>query len=79
MGFAGYDQWKTAGPREYTPEEERELEARQECERRGIDPDEECADGGVLAWMVVDKEMRERRPPPLVSMWDGWPEGKDPF
>lgn len=41
-----------------TPEKERELEAREECERRGIDPDVECADGGVLAWMVVDQQMR---------------------
>ena len=42
-----------------TPEQEREIEAREECARRDIDPDEICADGGVTAWMVVD---RERRP-----------------
>ena len=41
-----------------TPEQERELEAREECERRGIDPDEVCADGGVLAWMVADQQIR---------------------
>jgi phage shock protein A len=37
-------------------ETEREIEAREECARRGIDPDEICADGGVTAWMVVDQE-----------------------
>ena len=40
------------------PEQEREIEAREECARRGIDPDEICADGGVTAWMVVDKALR---------------------
>ena len=40
------------------PEQEREIEAREECARRGIDPDEICADGGVTAWMVVDQEDR---------------------
>lgn len=39
-----------------TPEQEHEIWAREECERRGIDPDEICADGGVAAWMVMDKE-----------------------
>lgn len=43
-----------------SPEQEREIEAREECARRGIDPDEVCADGGVLAWMVVDQELRRR-------------------
>jgi hypothetical protein len=37
-------------------ETEREIKARAECARRGIDPDEICADGGVTAWMVVDQE-----------------------
>lgn len=41
-----------------SPEQEREIEAREECARRGIDPDEICADGGVTAWMVVDQEDR---------------------
>lgn len=41
-----------------TPEQEREIEAREECARCGIDPDEICADGGVTAWMVVDQELR---------------------
>lgn len=36
-----------------------EIVARRECQRRGIDPDEACADGGVLAWMVVGKELEE--------------------
>lgn len=40
-----------------TPEQEREIEAREECARRGIDPDELCADGGITAWMVVEREM----------------------
>jgi hypothetical protein len=43
-----------------TPEQEREIEAREECARCGIDPDEICADGGVLAWMVVDQQLRFR-------------------
>lgn len=44
------------GERDITPEQEREIEAREECEYRGLDPDEICADGGVTAWMVVAKE-----------------------
>lgn len=44
-----------------SPEQEREIEAREECARRGIDPDEICADGGVTAWMVVDQELRSTR------------------
>lgn len=35
---------------------QRETEARKECARLGVDPDEICADGGVEAWMVVAKE-----------------------
>jgi hypothetical protein len=31
--------------------------AREECERRGIDPDEICADGGIEAWMIIAKEV----------------------
>jgi hypothetical protein len=46
------------GDHDITPEQEVELWARDECERRGIDPDEICADGGVEAWMVVAKERR---------------------
>jgi hypothetical protein len=36
--------------------QEREIEAREECARRGLDPDDYAADG-VLVWMVVDQEM----------------------
>jgi len=36
-----------------------EIEAREECARRGLDPDDDAADG-VQVWMVVDKELRER-------------------
>lgn len=46
---------------EITPEQEREIEAREECKRRGLDPDDYAADG-VLVWMVVDREMYENRP-----------------
>jgi hypothetical protein len=44
------------GDHDITPEQEAELWAREECERRGLDPDEICADGGVEAWMVVAKD-----------------------
>lgn len=37
--------------------EGREVAARKECARRGLDPDAECADGGVSTWMVVDQEL----------------------
>lgn len=49
-----------SGYYDITPEQEHEQEAREECERRGIDPDEICADGGILAWMVVEKELALR-------------------
>lgn len=49
-----------SGHYDITPEQEREIEAREECARRGLDPDDDAADG-VAVWMVVDKEMRERR------------------
>lgn len=32
--------------------------AREECDRRGINPDEICADGGVEAWMIIAKEKK---------------------
>ncbi len=48
------------GHNDITPEQEREIEAREECARRGIDPDELCADGGVEAWMVVGQELAQR-------------------
>lgn len=43
-----------------------EAEAREECKRLGVDPDEVCADGGVEAWMVVLKDMRNAQPPVVV-------------
>ncbi len=46
-------------------DEQREIEARKECTRLGIDPDALCADGGINAWMVMDQELRNgirRRP-----------------
>lgn len=43
-----------------------EREAREECARRGIDPDEICADGGVTAWLVVSKELH-REPAPTAA------------
>lgn len=50
-----------SGHNDITPEQEREIEAREECVRRGLDPDDDAADG-VQVWMVVDKEIRETRP-----------------
>lgn len=47
----------TSGCYDITPEQEREIWAREECARRGIDPDEICADGGVEAWMVVAQQV----------------------
>lgn len=66
MGITYGDHLIDSGYYDITPEQEREIEeqlaqerelaAREECERRGIDPDELCADGGVEAWMVVARE-----------------------
>lgn len=58
MSITFGDHLMDIGYYDITHEQERELEAREECERRGIDPDEVCADGGVLAWMVVDQQIR---------------------
>jgi hypothetical protein len=60
MAITFHDRLIDAGHYDITPEQEREIEAREECAKRGIDPDELCADGGVLAWMVVDQEMQQR-------------------
>lgn len=60
MGITYGDHLIDSGYHDITPEQEREIEAREECERRGIDPDELCADGGVVAWMVVAKETAQR-------------------
>ncbi len=60
MGITYGDHLTDIGYHDITPEQEREIEAREECARRGIDPNEICSDGGVEAWMVVDNEMQER-------------------
>jgi hypothetical protein len=60
MGITYGDYLIDIGANDITPEQEREIEAREECTRRGIDPDDDAADG-VAAWMVVDKESRERQ------------------
>lgn len=59
MGITFGDHLIDSGYHDITPEQEREIEAREECARRGLDPDDDAADG-VTVWMVVDKEMRER-------------------
>lgn len=59
MGITYGDHLIDSGHHDITPEQEREQEAREECKRRGLDPDDYAADG-VLVWMVVDQEMRER-------------------
>lgn len=56
MGITYGDHLIDSGYYDITPEQEREIWAREECARRGIDPDEICADGGVTAWMVVAEE-----------------------
>ena len=60
MGITYGDHLIDSGYYDITPEQEREIEAREECARRDIDPDAECADGGTLAWMIVAKEISER-------------------
>jgi hypothetical protein len=59
MGITYGDHLIDCGHYDITPEQEREIEAREECARRGLDPDDDAADG-VSVWMVVDQEMRER-------------------
>lgn len=80
MGITYGDNLIDSGHYDITPEQEREIWAREECKRRGIDPDEICADGGVEAWMVVE---REARPHPTTPDWQdilsrGMPFGFDP-
>lgn len=60
MGITFGDHLIDSGYHDITPEQEREIEAREECARRGLDPDDDAADG-VLVWMAVDQDMRERR------------------
>lgn len=62
MGITYGDHLIDSGYYDITPEQEREIEAREECARRGIDPDDDAADS-VAVWMVVDQELRERSPP----------------
>jgi len=59
MGITYGDHLIDSGHHDITPEQESEIEARRECERLGIDPDIDCADGGIVAWMVVDQELRQ--------------------
>jgi hypothetical protein len=58
MGITYGDHLVDIGYNDITPEQEREIEAREECARRGIDPDANCADGGIDAWMIVAEELR---------------------
>lgn len=60
MAITFGDRLIDSGYHDITPEQEHEIEAREECVRRGLDPDDDAADG-ITVWMVVDKEMRERR------------------
>jgi hypothetical protein len=57
MAITFGDRLIDSGYYDITPEQEREIEAREECERLGLDPDEVCADGGIVAWMVVSEEI----------------------
>jgi hypothetical protein len=59
MGITYGDYLIDSGANDITPEQEREIEAREECARRGLDPDDDACDGAVV-WMVVDQELRER-------------------
>lgn len=59
MGITFGDHLIDSGYYDITPEQEREIEAREECARRGLDPDDDAADG-VLVWMVVDQERQQR-------------------
>jgi hypothetical protein len=61
MGITFGDHLIDSGYHDITPEQEREIEAREECARHGIDPDEICADGGVTAWMVMDQDLVRAR------------------
>lgn len=61
MAITRDDRNRDAGLFDITTEQKREADARDECQRLGIDPDEICADGGVTAWMIVDQELRMRK------------------
>jgi hypothetical protein len=68
MGITFGDHLINSGHHDITHEQEREIEAREECKRRGLDPDDDAADG-VLVWMVVDKELQEKREPNVGLGW----------
>lgn len=55
MGITYGDHLIDIGANEMTVQQEREIEAREECARLGLDPDDYAADG-ALVWMVVDQE-----------------------
>lgn len=57
MGITYGDHLINIGANDITPEQEREIEAREECARLGLDPDDYAADG-VFVWQVVDQERR---------------------
>jgi len=87
MGITFGDHLIDSGYHDITPEQEREIWAREECKRRGIDPDEICADGGVEAWMVVAKEIapvkaeagpvaRQWRFKLIDGSWSDWNDGQ---
>lgn len=74
MGITMGDYLIDIGHYDITPEQEREIEFREECARReiearekcarlGLDPDDDAADG-ALVWMVVDQELRQRQSAP---------------
>lgn len=69
MGITFGDHLIDSGHHDITPEQEREIEAREECARRGLDPDDDAADA-VAVWMVVDKEMRDRNYDCPCGGWD---------
>lgn len=70
MGITYGDYLIYSGYHDITPEQEREIEAREECARRGLDPDDDAADG-VQVWMVVDQEMRQSIRPVSVCQQCG--------
>ncbi len=74
MGITFGDHLIDSGYYDITPAQEREIEAREECKRRGLNPDDYAADD-VTVWMVVDKELFERMPFPEPGdtevVWDG--------
>lgn len=63
MGITFGDYLIDSGHHDITSEQEHEIEAREECARRGLDPDDDAADG-VAVWMVVNQEMRSLRQSP---------------